>query len=143
MPLPGQHPVDIAADPKVRRAAAQAQQDRRISSLEQNIGEPWKALSLLNGWTVYSATPNGYYKDPNGIVRVKGEIQAGTTTIGTNIFVLPAGYRPLERKFFPVLFSTGVGAVALYPDGSVRVETALTASVILHSLNAIIFRAES
>lgn len=56
----------------------------------------WSNLTLQNGWVAYGgiyAVPQ-YTKGSDGIVRVKGLIQSGTTTSGTIIANLPSGYRP-------------------------------------------------
>jgi hypothetical protein len=55
----------------------------------------WNNLTLQNGWVIVAgyAVPQ-YTKGPDGIVKVKGLIGSGTTTAGTVITNLPAGYRP-------------------------------------------------
>jgi hypothetical protein len=55
----------------------------------------WTNLTLQNGWQIYTgyAVPQ-YTKGPDGIVKVKGLIGSGTTTAGTVVANLPAGYRP-------------------------------------------------
>ncbi len=55
----------------------------------------WSNLSLQNGWSQYGGFALAQYtKGSDGIVKVKGLIQGGTTTGGTVIANLPAGYRP-------------------------------------------------
>ena len=51
-------------------------------------GEP----AFENAWAVYLANTVKFYKDPFGIVRIKGRVDSGTT--GTVVFTLPTGYRP-------------------------------------------------
>lgn len=56
----------------------------------------WHAMGTLqNGWVAYPgyATPS-YIKAADGVVTLKGLIRNGTTTSGTVIYTLPAGYRP-------------------------------------------------
>jgi len=56
----------------------------------------WKAMPFVNSWVNYSSeyNPGGYYRDNNGIVRLRGLIKSGTNYI---IATLPAGYRPGYR----------------------------------------------
>ncbi len=57
-------------------------------------GENWIAPSLSNSWVNYggSYSTAGYYKDPLGIVHIRGMVKDGTAD--TAVFTLPAGYRP-------------------------------------------------
>lgn len=58
----------------------------------------WTNLALQYGWVTYSAgfaSPQ-YAKGADNIVRLKGLVRAGTTTDGTVIANLPAGYRPKD-----------------------------------------------
>lgn len=60
----------------------------------------WTNLTLQNGWTFYGgifAIPQ-YTKGSDGIVKVKGLINNGTSTSGTVIANLPPGYRPSETS---------------------------------------------
>jgi len=59
----------------------------------------WQPMTLLAGWQADTngfSTP-GYTKGSDNIVRMKGLIRNGTTTNGTVVFTLPAGYRPSQR----------------------------------------------
>lgn len=76
-----------------------------VSSLRylQNIRQSaWLSPTLLNGWSDYGGAycTAQYYRDPNRTIHIKGTVAGGTTTSGTNIFVLPAGYRPLQNHVF-------------------------------------------
>lgn len=59
-----------------------------------DLGIPnWIAPTLLNSWANASGgTPAGYYKDPLGIVHLRGRLNGGAN--GSNLFNLPVGYRP-------------------------------------------------
>jgi len=54
-----------------------------------------KTPTLLNSWVANSVseTPT-YYKDLSGTVIINGSIKSGTTTYGTTVFQLPAGFTP-------------------------------------------------
>lgn len=60
----------------------------------------WLTPALLNGWVVYDATYGNaaMYRKIGNIVFVRGLIKNGT--VGTNMFILPAGYRPGIRLLF-------------------------------------------
>ncbi|WII36382.1 hypothetical protein [Paenibacillus thiaminolyticus] len=72
---------------------------RRVSVVEtqkaeKDVASPqWIAPILLNGWVnYYSYSPVGYYKNEEGIVRIRGLVKSGAN--GVPIFNLPIGYRP-------------------------------------------------
>jgi hypothetical protein len=68
---------------------------------------------LKNGFINYGAkyAVAGYFKDPFGIVHVKGLLRTGSATgtipSGTTIFTLKAGYRPSEDRDLGVLSYNG------------------------------------
>lgn len=62
-----------------------------------NIGD-WIKPELLNGWTEVAGYQVRYCIDQNGIVRFKGQVQAGTP--GSPIFAVPAGYKPSKLSMF-------------------------------------------
>lgn len=83
------------------------------------VDDSYKTPTLLNGWVNFGSgfATTQYMKDANNIVRVKGLVKDGSTT--NNIFVLPEGYRPLERHLFASYSNTGVARVDVSPDGGV------------------------
>ncbi|MCK4828681.1 hypothetical protein KA005_73805 [bacterium] len=85
--------------------------------------EDWIAPNLLTSWVNYGGTwaPAGYCKDSFGIVHLKGLIKNGT--IGEDIFILPAGYRPEDYVAFATISSDGseiLSRCTIYSDGSVK-----------------------
>ena len=54
------------------------------------------APTLLNSWTNFGSgtAPISFAKSLDGFVTVTGCITGGTTTVGTSLFVLPAGFLP-------------------------------------------------
>ena len=73
---------------------------------------------LLNSWVNSGGgfSTAGYYRDPLGIVRLRGFVSGGVTTYGTPIFTLPAGYQPA--------LSLAASTVSNSSPGEVRVDTA-------------------
>jgi hypothetical protein len=84
------------------------------------IGEP----TFQNGWLAFgsgSSTP-GFYKDPLGIVHLKGTLKSGTANNNAtgDMFTLPAGYRPGENQQFTGGDATLSGQIAILSTGEVR-----------------------
>lgn len=87
--------------------------------------EPWTELTTLlqNNWSNYS---NGYstiamYKDPEGIVHLRGLIKDGLNVQNTVIVTLPTGYRPaLGHQIFQVINGVNTfGRIDVESDGDV------------------------
>ena len=89
-----------------------------------NHKNDWIIPSITAGWNVFG-TPNYdtvAYLKRYGIVYIRGSVAATTAVMGTTIFTLPVGYRPLKKKIMPVV-STNGGIVRLdidNTDGSVK-----------------------
>lgn len=84
----------------------------------------WIAPTLLNSW-VDSGAPEevaGYRKTLWGEVQLRGSIKNGTTTNGTTILTLPAGYRPAStRRFGSVFASSGSCTILVDAAGAVTI----------------------
>lgn len=87
-----------------------------------------KPITLLNSWVNYGsafAAPT-FYKSTDGIVHVSGLIKNGTATPGTQLFVLPVGFRPAKIGFHQVTSIGGggyeLGSVQSYDTGEVTIE---------------------
>lgn len=83
----------------------------------------WVAPTLLNSWVNYGGvyqTP-GYYKDPLGMVHLRGLVKDGTTTAGTTLFTLPVGFRPLAQTVCITLTNSVLGTMNIETDGDVNV----------------------
>lgn len=80
-------------------------------------GEP----AFENSWVNFgsSATVAAFYKDPFGMVHIKGQVAGGT--LDASIFTLPTGYRPSENyRFATMQSSTGSVRLVVQTDGSVH-----------------------
>jgi len=91
--------------------------------------------TLGNSWANTAGRPVGYYKDPNGIVRLQGFPTSGV--IGTALFTLPVGYRPAFRQFFAVVSNDLFGACYVDSNGDV---VAYKGSNAYFSLDGVSFR---
>ena len=80
----------------------------------------WIAPTFENSWANYSTDYNyaGYYRDGDGIVRLRGLVKDGTTS--ATIFTLPVGFRPTKRELFVAISSaTNVSRLDVAPTGEV------------------------
>ena len=62
-----------------------------------------KTPTLLNSWVNYDTVnykSASFYKDMEGNVHIFGSIKDGTATSGTDLFVLPVGFRPSHAHVF-------------------------------------------
>lgn len=84
------------------------------------------AANLLNGWSNNGNTAQwpqsvaGYRKHADGTVELTGLVNGGV--VGTNIFNLPAGYRPANQKAIPVVSAANGDTIAfikVQPNGNV------------------------
>ena len=102
-----------------------------------------KSPILLNGYTQYAGfTWASYYKDPDGIVHVTGLVRTGNNAQGTEMFVLPVGYRPSGTELFYTHAATAGGVrIDVYNSGSVKLQSAGAGSFV--SFAGISFKAEA
>lgn len=72
------------------------------------IFTPWTTPTLINGFSntggAFAGNVAGYYKDTNGIVHLRGMVQAAGDAAA---FTLPAGYRPAGTCAFIAPTATG------------------------------------
>ena len=104
----------------------------------------WHNLTLTDGWT-YGACGSyhaAYYKDPEGVVHLKGSASNGDSF--QVVFRLPSGARPSHSIYLPVYASDGSpGGMEIDPDGRAHLyDTSGDANVKMYtSLDGISFRA--
>jgi len=87
------------------------------------VQEDWIEPTLLNNWVNYGGAFGNaaYYKDKFNIVHLNGMIKNGITTVGTDFFILPVGYRPLSSlQYMPVVSAGAFGYLSITSDGSVE-----------------------
>jgi hypothetical protein len=90
-------------------------------------GEP----SFQGAWFQYPGyQPAGFRKDADGVVTLRGGVTAGANQGSSDVFELPAGYRPANCGRFVVATTNGLGtesefgAVTICPNGDVHMESA-------------------
>lgn len=89
------------------------QNTARVSVLENKKADQdnpaWLTPTLLNGWTNHDVTLSqiSYLKDSAGYVHIKGIAKPGA--MNTNVFQLPAGYRPSRTMVAGVAANTDSG----------------------------------
>ena len=102
------------------------------NSLASVTQPAWVAATLQSNW-VQNISGNydltGYMKDTLGYVHIRGSISGGTTTNGTVIFQLPAGYRPLAIHRYVVLGNSNTPSV-IYIDASGNVTIQLSNGIL-------------
>ena len=116
---------------------------RQSQRFKTEIIEDWNAPALLNSWVNYNAAthqPAGYYRDPLGVVHVRGTIKDGTATAGTVLFQLPIGYRPTKFVFLPIVHNGAWGFVYVTASGNVTLGMGVTNTYV--TLDGLYFRAE-
>lgn len=105
--------------------------------------EAWTAPELLNGWVNHSSdfNPAGYYKADDRVY-FRGLIKSGTITTSNPAFILPEGYRPVNRCLMLAISSDSngtltIGRVDILKNGNVQIQAGANA---WFSLDNIIFR---
>lgn len=100
----------------------------------------WIAVTpFQNSWVDYGGGTFGqvsYYKDTDGIVRLRGAIKSGA--IPNIAFVLPPGFRPASTAYFQCVSNNAFGFVSITPGGSLSPQVG---SNVYVSLDGISFRA--
>lgn len=115
----------LTASPEERMAAEIADLKARLAALESRQTRlrttAWVAPTLLNGWSnLGGLTAPAGYRIVGGVVWLRGVVTGGTTTVGTTIFTLPAGFRASHRLIFPVVSNNAFGRASVDPDGTVQ-----------------------
>lgn len=97
-------------------------------------GEP----AFQNSWVNESPTTEttaAFYKDPFGVIHLKGLITGGTNS---TIFTLPAGYRPSKAFICLIWRVSGTGALIIYSTGLVYISSGTGSG----DLDSVTFRAD-
>lgn len=110
--------------------------------MASNSGVNWTTMTLANSWVVYSgsySTPQ-YTKTSDNVVQLKGLIRAGTTTAGTTLTTLPAGFRPKERILYTNATYGTYMRLDIQTNGVITFQTTANSGWI--SLDNVLFVAE-
>lgn len=94
------------------------------------VGTPGQP-HFQGAWIQYPGyEPASFRKDLDGMVVLRGAVTAGADIGSSDVFELPAGYRPANCNRFVVATTNGFGtesefgSVTVCPDGDVQVESA-------------------
>jgi hypothetical protein len=105
----------------------------------------------LDHWTNYNGLSNStaaFFRDPFGVVHLKGTIRcAGTPIPPSIIFTLPSGYRPALQEYFSTpdtsnFISFGVVVLAVSANGNVTFASGNPGANGALELDGITFRCE-
>ena len=110
--------------------------DESSLAVAPSAAEPFHVVGVgefENGWANWPGHATAYYKDPWGVVHLKGVVTR-TPAEPSTIFLLPPGYRTAEADH---LDFEG-GSVGIYPDGAVYSASWAT----ITRLDGITFRAD-
>lgn len=119
-PLPTGTPVAVGTANSAGSADSFAKSDHVHAP---PASESWIAVSggvgFANSWTNFGSGYNdaAYYKDPLGVVHLRGLIKSGT--VGSTAFTLPSGYRPPATSAFPVASNAAFGYLEIGSSGVV------------------------
>ena len=86
-----------------------------------NAVEAWRTVEFQNGWSDFAGqnvTTAAFYKDPWGVVHLKGVVSGGTVAnspvvASGTIFWLPCGYAPDQAETHAVLSNNQTGRVSV------------------------------
>jgi hypothetical protein len=140
-----------ALAPGLSVANAQTLAGKSAGEFAGAVSEPWHEVgapgepALENGYNEFPDAPVGFYKDPLGIVHLKGVLNAAASNV--TAFTLPAGYRPGQVLRLPGVFSHAAvsgdeiaSIVRIRPDGVIEPECFPACTPV--GLDGISFRAE-
>lgn len=113
--------------------------DERIADIVIGPAPAWQTPVFENAWVAFGGGfgPPSYMRDMVGIVHLRGIAKSGT--VGTNIFILPVGFRPGFTEQFSVASNHAFGELTIYPTGAVVLATG---SNVWASLAGVSFLAE-
>jgi len=103
----------------------------------------WTTATVQNSWVSYNAPgypAAKYTKGSDGMVSLIGMLKGGTTTAGTVLLTLPAGYRPAHELMFEELTNNKSVRIDILANGNVVLEQAADATWV--TLNNLKFMAE-
>jgi hypothetical protein len=109
-----------------------------------NIDVP---VTLENGWTNYDSVNYGAarcHKTQDGTCHLKGSISGGTVTVGTQLFVLPEGFRP-SKTMYAICYSHNgssaiLGSIRILQTGEVSIRSGANN---LFTLDGVSFKADN
>ncbi len=119
-------PMKVNSSATVANFSADRLDGKDSTDFAPKVVEGWHEVGatnepqFTNGWTNYSVdfSTAAFYKDPWGVVHLKGRVSGGTVAHGGSgvIFKLPCGYGPSRDELHSVLSNDAVGRVTIGYD---------------------------
>lgn len=118
-------------------SAALAEANKIIATKAASALDAWTTPTLLNSWVNFGGGffNAGFYKDPFGIVHLRGVIASGV--LAQAAFVLPAGYIPTSTVMVGVNSNDAMGRLHIDTTGQVIPRIG---SNVFFTLDSITFR---
>lgn len=92
--------------------------DAEIAEKANKVQEAWIFPTILNGWIdINPSRPVGYYKDETGIVRLRGRLSTGSTSLPP--FILPSGYFVGSSQYFSASSDSGFAKLTVNFAGNI------------------------
>lgn len=129
-----------------------------VASLKATLQQPISASALMTpekvhivgatgepayaaGWAYYGSVFNtpGFWKDADGIVHLRGLCAGTGTTVGTTIFTLPPGYRPVLQELLVAVANNAIARIDVQADGQIKYAAGANGTWV--SLDGMTFRA--
>jgi len=110
---------------------------RRLESVDRSVD--WITPTLSGAWVAFGGSEQApaYSRTASGMVLLRGVAKSGT--VPSTLFTLPAGFRPLGNRRFPVVANNLFGYISIIATGVVTIEAG---SNVYVDLAAVSFRAE-
>ena len=153
----GQEPLAVNSSVMVDNLHAEYLDGKTSNDFAPKAVEAWREVgasnqpAFTNGWTNFGDDHStaAFYKDPWGVVHLKGVVQGGTVAHNPSgsVFTLPCGYGPSKDEVHSVLSNDTAGRVSIFfgPCGSgqysAQVVAAPPSNAAWVSLDGITFRA--
>lgn len=118
-------------------------QSESIGAADLNKGPAYTPVTFQSGWSNFGFgfAPASYYRDPLGIVHLRGTIQ--NVSSDTIAFTLPVGFRPAKDLFAPAAGGGPEGALLrILDNGNVTPSCQGGADCII-GMDGVTFRAGS
>lgn len=110
-----------------------------VTFIGDGVADIRTVSAFLNGWSnAGGAYGSAQYYEMAGRVHLSGSVVGGTTTAGTPLFVLPAGYRPSVTMEFAVADADALGILRIDTSGNVIIRAGTGTRMTLDGISFIV-----